>query len=67
MDLRLDFIQVNAIPRSPSFPYSFLLAGVYEFVEDENKPGEKSSSNQLSNCIHCPSQNIDWTVPEGGG
>lgn len=50
------------------------LAGVYEYVDDENKPGEKRLQINSQNCIHCktcdikdPSQNIDWTVPEGGG
>ncbi|EIE75850.1 hypothetical protein G6F46_006096 [Rhizopus delemar] len=52
----------------------FCPAGVYEYVEDENKPGEKRLQINSQNCIHCktcdikdPSQNIDWTVPEGGG
>jgi electron-transferring-flavoprotein dehydrogenase len=47
----------------------FCPAGVYEYVDQ----GEKFVIN-ASNCIHCktcdikdPSQNIDWTVPEGGG
>ncbi|KAJ8082294.1 hypothetical protein PM082_008147 [Marasmius tenuissimus] len=54
-------------------------AGVYEYVEDEtgNNPdgwnGKKLVIN-AQNCIHCklcdvkvPSQDITWTVPEGGG
>ncbi|CAO3616574.1 unnamed protein product [Cunninghamella blakesleeana] len=52
----------------------FCPAGVYEFVDDEEKPGEKRLQINSQNCIHCktcdikdPSQNIDWTVPEGGG
>ncbi|KAG0049251.1 hypothetical protein BGZ83_005923 [Gryganskiella cystojenkinii] len=53
----------------------FCPAGVYEFVEDENGPaGSKRLQINSQNCIHCktcdikdPSQNIDWTVPEGGG
>lgn len=52
----------------------FCPAGVYEYVDDENKPGEKRLQINSQNCIHCktcdikdPSQNIDWTVPEGGG
>ncbi|KAI9317696.1 hypothetical protein BX666DRAFT_1660525 [Dichotomocladium elegans] len=52
----------------------FCPAGVYEYVDDEAKPGEKRLQINSQNCIHCktcdikdPSQNIDWTVPEGGG
>ncbi|KAF8947037.1 hypothetical protein BGZ47_010475 [Haplosporangium gracile] len=53
----------------------FCPAGVYEFVEDESAPtGTKRLQINSQNCIHCktcdikdPSQNIDWTVPEGGG
>ncbi len=48
------------------------LAGVYEYVDDET--GKKRFQINASNCIHCktcdikdPSQNINWTVPEGGG
>jgi electron-transferring-flavoprotein dehydrogenase len=49
----------------------FCPAGVYEYVQES-----KSSKFVINaiNCIHCktcdikdPSQNIDWTVPEGGG
>ncbi len=46
-------------------------AGVYEVVEDG---GEKRFQINAQNCVHCktcdikdPSQNIIWTVPEGGG
>ncbi|SAM07456.1 hypothetical protein [Absidia glauca] len=52
----------------------FCPAGVYEFVEDEANPGQQRLQINSQNCIHCktcdikdPSQNIDWTVPEGGG
>jgi electron-transferring-flavoprotein dehydrogenase len=47
-------------------------AGVYEFVDD-GAGGQKLQIN-AQNCVHCkacdikdPTQNIDWTVPEGGG
>lgn len=50
------------------------VAGVYEYVDDEKNPGKKRFQINAINCIHCktcdikdPSQNIDWTVPEGGG
>jgi electron-transferring-flavoprotein dehydrogenase len=46
-------------------------AGVYEIVEVEGKPALQINAQ---NCVHCktcdikdPSQNIHWTVPEGGG
>lgn len=48
-------------------------AGVYEIVDAENGDGKKFQIN-AQNCLHCktcdikdPSQNINWTVPEGGG
>ncbi|MGR3491188.1 MAG: 4Fe-4S dicluster domain-containing protein, partial [Shimia sp.] len=46
-------------------------AGVYEFVQDEER-GSRFVIN-FQNCVHCktcdikdPSQNIVWTVPQGG-
>jgi electron-transferring-flavoprotein dehydrogenase len=50
----------------------FCPAGVYEFIEDEVKGGEKLQIN-AQNCVHCktcdikdPTQNITWMVPQGG-
>jgi len=50
----------------------FCPAGVYEYVQDEGS--EPRLQINAQNCIHCktcdikcPSQNIDWVVPEGGG
>ena len=47
-------------------------AGVYEVLTDSE--GSKSFQINAQNCVHCktcdikePSQNIDWTVPEGAG
>lgn len=47
-------------------------AAVYEVVRDEN--GRPRFQINAQNCVHCktcdikdPSQNIDWTTPEGGG
>ncbi|RME62868.1 MAG: electron transfer flavoprotein-ubiquinone oxidoreductase, partial [Alphaproteobacteria bacterium] len=47
-------------------------AQVYEVVEDE--AGNSRFQINAQNCVHCktcdikdPAQNIDWTVPEGGG
>ena len=53
----------------------FCPAGVYEYVpQDENGGDAKKFQINAQNCIHCktcdikdPSQNIDWTTPEGGG
>eukprot|EP01126_Amoeba_proteus_P055248 TRINITY_DN6845_c0_g1_i11.p1 TRINITY_DN6845_c0_g1~~TRINITY_DN6845_c0_g1_i11.p1 ORF type:complete len:436 (-),score=91.54 TRINITY_DN6845_c0_g1_i11:144-1451(-) len=49
-------------------------ANVYEFVEDEKDPTKKRLQINAQNCLHCktcdikdPTQNIVWTVPEGGG
>lgn len=46
-------------------------AAVYEFVEED---GDTKFVINSQNCIHCktcdikdPSQNINWTVPQGGG
>lgn len=46
-------------------------AAVYEVVEQD---GRKKFQINAQNCVHCktcdikdPSQNIDWTVPQGGG
>jgi electron-transferring-flavoprotein dehydrogenase len=46
-------------------------AGVYEVVEEG---GSKRFQINAQNCVHCkscdikdPAQNINWTVPEGGG
>ncbi|KAF8465842.1 FAD/NAD-P-binding domain-containing protein [Russula ochroleuca] len=55
-------------------------AGVYEYVDDEDGSsgkegwGRKKLVINAQNCIHCklcdvkvPTQDIQWTVPEGGG
>jgi electron-transferring-flavoprotein dehydrogenase len=48
-------------------------AGVYEFVADEAKGGQRLQIS-AANCLHCktcdikdPTQNIVWVTPEGGG
>lgn len=47
-------------------------AAVYEYVD--NPQGQKQLQINAQNCIHCktcdikdPTQNIEWTPPEGGG
>ncbi|MEM1048093.1 MAG: electron transfer flavoprotein-ubiquinone oxidoreductase [Pseudomonadota bacterium] len=49
-------------------------AGVYEWVEPEDGPGDPTFVINAQNCVHCktcdikdPNQNINWTVPEGAG
>ncbi|OYW97831.1 MAG: hypothetical protein B7Z14_16595, partial [Bosea sp. 32-68-6] len=50
-------------------------AGVYEVVyKDAEAKTEPRFVINAQNCVHCktcdikdPSQNITWTVPEGGG
>lgn len=56
--------------RSPESRYC--PAGVYEAVGVET--GEPTLQINAQNCVHCktcdikdPSQNIDWSTPEGGG
>ncbi|GGF18245.1 electron-transferring-flavoprotein dehydrogenase [Aliidongia dinghuensis] len=48
-------------------------AGVYEIVKDADGSNPRLQIN-AQNCVHCktcdikdPTQNINWTVPEGGG
>ena len=52
----------------------FCPGNVYEAVPDEQNPGRIRIKLNPSNCFHCktcdikdPTQNINWTVPEGGG
>jgi electron-transferring-flavoprotein dehydrogenase len=56
----------------------FCPANVYEMVDDaaarESASGKKRLQVNYTNCIHCQScdikcnfNNIDWTLPEGGG
>ncbi|BDA46861.1 Electron transfer flavoprotein-ubiquinone oxidoreductase [Coccomyxa sp. Obi] len=47
-------------------------AGVYEYATDEH--GREKLQINAQNCLHCkacdikdPTQNINWTTPEGGG
>ncbi|RKO96853.1 hypothetical protein CXG81DRAFT_12997 [Caulochytrium protostelioides] len=64
----------NSLPRFAGIENKFCPAGVYEYVDDSANPGQQRFQINASNCIHCktcdikdPNQNIDWTVPEGGG
>ncbi|KAJ1932276.1 hypothetical protein FBU59_006428 [Linderina macrospora] len=74
--LRLKDQEVEIAHNLPVFDgpeQRFCPAGVYEYVDDEANPGKKRFQINSQNCIHCktcdikdPSQNINWTVPEGG-
>jgi electron-transferring-flavoprotein dehydrogenase len=62
-----------AWPKFQGVENRFCPAGVYEYVADDiSKHGVKFQINS-QNCIHCktcdikvPTQDINWTVPEGG-
>lgn len=52
----------------------FCPASVYEMLPSVNHPGQYDLQVNFTNCIHCktcdikcPFENIEWTVPEGGG
>lgn len=52
----------------------FCPAAVYEMIPSSAQPGKKELQVNYTNCIHCktcdikcPFENIEWTVPEGGG
>jgi electron-transferring-flavoprotein dehydrogenase len=52
----------------------FCPAGVYEYLEDEDNEGQMKFQINFANCLHCktcdikdPTQNINWTTPEGMG
>lgn len=64
---------LKTYPKYKGVEERFCPAGVYEFVEDQSSPiGVKFQINS-QNCIHCktcdikaPTEEITWTVPEGG-
>lgn len=60
-------------PRFKGLENRFCPAGVYEYVEDSSKPLGVRFQINAQNCIHCktcdikaPSQDINWTTPQGG-
>ncbi|GJT90517.1 electron transfer flavoprotein-ubiquinone oxidoreductase, mitochondrial [Tanacetum coccineum] len=73
--LRLRDPQIPELVNLPKYggPESrFCPARVYEYIPDDN--GQPKLQINAQNCLHCkacdikdPKQNIEWTVPEGGG
>ncbi|KAI9216337.1 electron transfer flavoprotein-ubiquinone oxidoreductase-domain-containing protein, partial [Blastocladiella britannica] len=73
-------VKVN-LPKYGGPEAKFCPAGVYEYVDAETPytlsdgtQADKKFQINFQNCIHCktcdikdPSQNIDWTTPEGSG
>lgn len=60
-------------PKYKGIEQRFCPAGVYEYIEDSSKPEGVRFQINSQNCIHCktcdikvPSQDINWTTPEGG-
>lgn len=62
-----------AYPKYKGVENRFCPAGVYEYIPDETKKSGVRFQINSQNCIHCktcdikvPTQDINWTVPEGG-
>lgn len=69
-----DICRTQCEPKYKSPCTFFCPAAVYEMLPSGKNPGQKDLQINYTNCIHCktcdikcPFENIDWTVPEGGG
>lgn len=69
-----DICRSECEPKYKSPCVHFCPANVYEMIPSPGRPSEKELQINYTNCIHCktcdikcPFENIDWTVPEGGG
>ncbi len=61
-------------PKFKSPCVQFCPASVYEMLPSQIEPSKYDLQINYTNCIHCktcdikcPHENIEWTVPEGGG
>lgn len=69
-----DICRTVCEPKFKSPCVQFCPASVYEMLPSKVEEGKKDLQINYTNCIHCktcdikcPMENIDWTVPEGGG
>jgi electron-transferring-flavoprotein dehydrogenase len=69
-----DTCRTHCHPKYGSPCNQFCPASVYEMVPSVNHPGQYDLQINYTNCIHCktcdikcPTDNILWTPPEGGG
>ncbi|KAK2880115.1 hypothetical protein FQN49_000562 [Arthroderma sp. PD_2] len=63
----------EAWPKWQGVENRFCPAGVYEYIEDKDKPHGVRFQINAQNCIHCktcdikvPTQDINWQTPQGG-
>ena len=69
-----DICRTICEPQYKSPCVHFCPASVYEMLPSTSDTGKYDLQINYTNCIHCktcdikcPFENIDWTVPEGGG
>lgn len=69
-----DICRTVCEPQYKSPCVRFCPASVYEMLPSAKEAGKYDLQINYTNCIHCkscdikcPFENIDWTVPEGGG